>query len=151
LPYFFIAIQKKVLTFFPKSAMVKISDLKAGDIVKVIHDGEEKEGEVVDVNRDQKIACVDNGTQEFWYPADQILSIPLNEEQLLKLGFHRQDGDGTIKYLKGPFRILLQGEGAFSNFDIWYREDRRHFNVPLAVHELQNHHMEMTKVQLSRL
>jgi hypothetical protein len=31
---------------------------------------------------------------------------------------------------------------------MWYREDRRHFNVPLSVHELQNLHLDMTKVHL---
>jgi hypothetical protein len=40
---------------------------------------------------------------------------PLNEEQLLKLGFQRQDTENGIKYLKGPFRILLPQEGNFSN------------------------------------
>jgi hypothetical protein len=130
--------------------MVKISDLKAGDIVKIMHDGIEREGEVVDVDKDQNMACIDNGIQEFWYTADQILSVPLNEEQLFKLGFQRQDTEDGIKYLKGPFRILIQSEGNFSNFDVWYREDRRHFNMPLTVHELQNRYLDMTKVQLER-
>lgn len=127
-----------------------MADLQAGDIVKVIHDGEEREGQVVDVNRDQKLACIDNGIQQFWYPADQILSVPLNEEQLVKLGFQKQAQDGGIKYMKGPFRILIVEEGNFSNIDIWYREDRRRFTTPLTVHELQNHYSAMTKVQLAR-
>jgi hypothetical protein len=130
--------------------MVKISDLKAGDIVMVMQDGEEREGTVVDVQRDQNLALVDNGVQEFWYSAGSILSIPLNEEQLLKLGFQRQDTENGIKYLKGPFRILLPQEGNFSNFEIWYREDHRHFHTPLTVHELQNHYLDMTKVNLDR-
>jgi hypothetical protein len=49
--------------------MVKISDLKAGDIVMVMQDGEEREGTVVEVQRDQNLALVDNGVQEFWYSA----------------------------------------------------------------------------------
>ena len=130
--------------------MVKISDLQAGDIVKIMHDGVEREGEVVNVDRDQKMACIDNGIQEFWYPADQILSVPLNEEQLTKLGFHREDTADGIKYMRGPFRILIHNEGNFSNLEVWYREDRRHFNMPLTVHELQNRYFDMTKVQLVR-
>jgi len=131
--------------------MVKISDLKSGDIVMVMQDGIESEGTVVDVQRDQNLVCVDNGVQEFWYGAGEILSIPLNEEQLTKFGFQRQDTDGGIKYLKGPFRILLPQDGSFSNFEIWYREDHRHFQTPLTVHELQNHYLDMTKVHLERL
>jgi hypothetical protein len=130
--------------------MVKISDLKAGDIVMVMQDGEEREGTVVEIQRDQNLALVDNGVQEFWYSAGNILSIPLNEEQLLKLGFQRQDTENGIKYLKGPFRILLPQEGNFSDFEIWYREDHRHFHTPLTVHELQNHYLAMTKVNLDR-
>ena len=130
--------------------MVKITDLKAGDIVKVLHDGVEREGEVVDIDRVEGKACIDNGVQEFWYPAEEILSVPLNEDELLKLGFERQEQDGGIKYLKGPFRIFTPSAGNFSNLEVWYREDKRHFHVPLTVHELQNHYLDMTKVQLER-
>ena len=131
--------------------MIRISDLRAGDIVKVMHEGEEREGEVVEIDRDQKMASVDNGIQEFWYQADHILSVPLSEDQLTKLGFQRQESEGKIKYLKGPFRILIHEEGNFSNLEIWYREDRRHFDMPLTVHELQNRYLDMTKVQLERI
>jgi len=131
--------------------MVKISDLQAGDIVKIMHDGMEREGEVVDIDRDQNLACIDNGIQEFWYPPEEILSVPLNEEQLLKLGFQRQEMEDGVKYMRGPFRILIHEEGNFSNIEVWYREDRRHFNMPLTVHELQNRYRDMTKVQLDRV
>ncbi len=130
--------------------MVKISDLKAGDIVKVVDEGVEREGVVTDVSRDNNMVCIDNGVQEFWYTPDQVLSIPLDEEQLLKLGFQRQEMDGSVKYMKGPFRILTHEPGNFSNLEVWYREDRRHFRMPLTVHELQNHHLDMTKVHLER-
>lgn len=132
--------------------MVKISELKSGDIVMVLQDGIESEGVVTDVQRDQNLVCVDNGVQEFWYSPADLLSIPLNEEQLLKLGFIRQDVEnGGVKYLKGPFRILLAEDGNFSNFEIWYREDHRRFTTPHTVHELQNHYLDMTKVHLERL
>lgn len=130
--------------------MVKISDLKSGDIVLIMEEGVEREGVVTDVQRDQNLVCVNNGVQEFWYGPGEILSIPLNEEQLLKLGFQRQDTEGGIKYLKGPFRILLREDGNFSDFEIWYREDHRRFQTPLTLHELQNHYLDMTKVHLAR-
>ena len=130
--------------------MIKLSDLKPGDIVIIMEDGEEKEGIITDVSQMENMVCIDNGVQEFWYPPANILSIPLSEEQLFKLGFQRQDTDQGIKYLRGPFRILLQEDGNFSDFEIWYREDHRRFHMPMTVHELQNHYLEMTKVPLER-
>lgn len=130
--------------------MIKLSDLKPGDIVTIMDDGGEKEGIVTNVSQNENMVCVNNGVQDFWYPPSQILSIPLNEDQLFKLGFQRQDNEQGIKYLRGPFRIQIREEGAFSDFEIWYREDHRRFHVPLTVHELQNHYLEMTKVPLER-
>lgn len=131
--------------------MIKLSDLKPGDMVTIMDDGGEREGMVTDVSQNENMVCVNNGVQDFWYPPSQILSIPLNEEQLFKLGFQRQDNEQGIKYLRGPFRIQIREEGNFSDFEIWYREDHRRFHVPLTVHELQNHYLEMTKVPLERV
>jgi hypothetical protein len=131
--------------------MIKISDLKEGDIVLVMEEGVEREGVVTDIQHDQNLVCVDNGVQEFWYGPGDILSIPLNEEQLLKLGFQRQDADNGVKYVRGPFRVLLPKADNFADFEIWYREDHRHFHTPLTVHELQNHYLQMTKVPLERI
>ena len=132
--------------------MVKITDLKQGDIVHVMQDGTEKEGVVTELQRDQKLACVDNGVQENWYPMDQIHPLPITEERLINLlGFEREDHEEGVKYKKGPFRLLVHDPGNFTNMDIWYREDRRHFNHPLYVHELQNHHLDMTKVPLEQV
>ncbi len=130
--------------------MVKISDLREGDVIKVLDEGVERDGVVTDVDREENMAEVDNGVQEFWYNPAEILSIPLSEEQLFKLGFQRQDTDQGIKYMRGPFRILVTEEGNFSNLEMWYREDRRHFHTPLTVHELQNRYLDMTKVPLER-
>jgi len=130
--------------------MIKINDLKAGDIVMVMEEGVEREGVVTDIQHDQNLVCIDNGVQEFWYSPADILSIPLSDEQLLKLGFQRQDTEDGVKYVRGPFRILLHKDGDFSNMEMWYREDRRHFNMPITVHELQNRYLQMTKVPLER-
>lgn len=130
--------------------MIKLTDLKPGDIVTIMDEGGEREGVVTDVSQNENMVCVDNGVQEFWYAPSQILSIPLSEEQLIKLGFQRQDVEGGIKYMRGPFRILIREEGNFSDLEIWYREDHRRFHVPLTVHELQNHYLEMTKVPLEK-
>ena len=39
------------------------------------------------------------------------LTIPLDEEQLFKLKFTKQKCDGSVKYLKGAFRIMLPAKG----------------------------------------
>ncbi|MBL7744783.1 MAG: hypothetical protein JNN00_15025 [Chitinophagaceae bacterium] len=128
--------------------MLKIGELKPGDIVKVNDDGVEREGTVVRVSHEEHQALIDNGIQEFWYSQGDITSVPLDEGHLIKLGFERQDLDGAVKYLKGAFRLVTPRKGDFSNIEMWYREDRRHFSFPLGVHELQNLHLSMTKVPL---
>ena len=128
--------------------MLKVGELKAGDIVRVNDDGVEREGVVVKVNHVEHLALVDNGIQEFWYGQDEIQSVPLDESHLDKLDFEKQDVEGGVKYLKGAFRLVTPRKGDFSNIEMWYREDRRHFSFPLGVHQLQNLHLDMTKVPL---
>jgi len=131
--------------------MLKIGELKLGDIVKVTDEGVDRDGVVVDISHDEHQALVDNGVQEFWYSAEEMHPILVDENQLMKLGFEKQvlNGDG-VKYMKGAFRIHTPKEGDFSNLEMWYREDRRHFNAPIGVHQLQNLHLQMTKVPLEK-
>jgi hypothetical protein len=132
-------------------AMLKLGELKAGDIIKVSDEGVEREGTVVDISHEEHEALVDNGVQEFWYTQEEMSPITVDEGQLMKLGFQRQDMNGEgIKYLKGAFRIVTPVEGDFSNIEMWYREDRRHFTHPISVHQLQNLHLQMTKVPLEK-
>jgi hypothetical protein len=130
--------------------MIKIQELKQGDIVRVLQDTTEREGTVVEVSREESMVLIDNGVQEFWYAPEQIAAIPLTEKELLKLGFEREDVEDGAKYKKGPFRVLVHDPGNYTNLDIWYREDRRHFNHPIYVHDLQNLHLQMTKVPLDK-
>ena len=131
--------------------MIKINDLKPGDIVKVVDEGTEREGVVTDIGRDENMACMNNGIQEFWYSTSEIVPVPLTEKQLFSLGFEKQDSEnGSAKYLRGPFRVLIKDPGNYTKLDIWYREDRRHFNHPIYVHDLQNLYLQMTKVPLER-
>jgi hypothetical protein len=132
--------------------MVKITDLKEGDVVHVLDEGVERVGTVVEISRDENMACINNGVQDFWYGPEFVVPIPLTETHLINtLGFEREDAEDGVKYKKGPFRILVHDPGNYTNLDIWYREDRRHFNHPLYLHELQNHHLDMTKVHLERV
>jgi hypothetical protein len=131
--------------------MLKLGDLKQGDIVLLNDEGIEREGVVVRISHEEHQALVDNGVQEFWYNLDEIKPIPLDENQLLKLGFEKEEGgNGAVKYKKGSFRLVTPQRGDFSNIEMWWREDRRHFNFPLGVHDLQNLHLDMTKVPLAR-
>lgn len=128
--------------------MLKVGELKQGDIVKVNDDGVERDGVVVKIDHEEHLALVDNGVQEFWYGQEDLKPVPLDESQLAKLGFEKEDHDGSVKYMKGAFRLVTPRKGDFSNIEMWYREDRRHFSFPLGVHQLQNLHLDMTKVPL---
>jgi hypothetical protein len=129
--------------------MIKLGELKSGDIVHVNDEGVEREGVVVDVSHEDHKVQVDNGIQEFWYDPEQLSPIPLDENYLLKLGFEKEEVEGGgVKYKKGAFRLFIPVKGDFSHVEMWYREDRRHFNTPISVHQLQNLHHQMTKVPL---
>ena len=130
--------------------MVNLTHLQTSDIVMVNEEGVLKEGTVINTDKDERMILVDNGTQEFWYEPQDVFPITLDESQLMKFGFVKEQMDGATKYKKGVFRLVTPISGDFSNVEMWYREDRRHFHVPIAVHELQNLHASMTKVPLER-
>lgn len=130
--------------------MIKFSEIRNGDYVLANNDGETWQGEVTNLNHDEKEICVYNGVQDFWFKPEDLIPVPLSEDQLLKLNFTKEkQDDGTVKYMKGAFRILIPSEGDFSHFEIWYRDEKRHILHPIALHQLQNHHLDMTKVHLT--
>lgn len=130
--------------------MLKINDLKSGDIIIVDDEGVRREGTVVSISHEENQALVDNGIQEFWYSPEEMFAVPLDENQLVKLGFTKDDENGGVKYKKDSFRLVTPKKGDFSNIEMWWREDRRHFSFPLGVHELQNLYLSMTKVHLEK-
>lgn len=130
--------------------MLKIGNLKFGDIIMVNDEGTMREGTVVKVSHEENQALVDNGVQEFWYTPEEMSPLPLDENQLLRLGFEKEDMNGAVKYKKDSFRLVTPRKGDFSNVEMWWREDKRHFSFPLGVHELQNLHLDMTKVPLNK-
>lgn len=130
--------------------MIKFSDIKIGDYVMAEYEGKMWEGEVVRLNGDEKQICVQTDVQEFWFSQDQLHPIPLNEDTLMKLSFAKQpNDDGSVKYMKGSFRIVTPKAGDFSQMEMWYREDRRHNPNVHFVHQLQNHYLDMTKIHLT--
>ena len=92
--------------------------------------GVKREGTVVKTNFEEGQALVNNGVQEFWYSPDQMYAVPLDEAQLSRLGFTKEEVDGAVKYKKDSFRLVTPRKGDFSNIEMWWREDRRHFNFP---------------------
>jgi hypothetical protein len=130
--------------------MIKFSDLKAGDYVLAESDGQAWEGEVTDFNHDEKEISVYTGVQDFWFKGEDLYPLPLDEKQLMNLKFTKQvNENGTVKYLKGAFRIQTPSQDDFSHFEIWYRNETRIMTQPISVHQLQNHYLEMTKVHLT--
>ena len=131
--------------------MIKISELKEGDIVMVDNEGTMMEGEVMEVNNAQKLAQVrTNGESDFWYGGEALHPIALSDAAMKLLKFDRVNEEGGgVKYMKGAFRVHINKADDFSHLDFWYREDRRHVNQPIAVHQLQNYYLSMTKVHLT--
>jgi hypothetical protein len=129
--------------------MIRFPEIKEGDIIQADFDGQRFDGIVTELNHEDKQVCVQNGDQMNWFDAKDLYPIPLDETQLLKLGFEKHLNDNSsIKYLRGPFRILVSGPGQFNALEIWYREDRRYIHHAIGVHELQNFYHQMTKVDL---
>ncbi|MEO5649482.1 MAG: hypothetical protein ABIR03_06100 [Ginsengibacter sp.] len=130
--------------------MIKFSELRKGDYVLAESDGQAWQGEITDFNNDEKEIAVNNGVQEFYFKSEDLYPIPLDEEQLLKLKFQKKvNDDGSIKYMKGAFRIQTPEQDHFSNFEIWYRDEKRVIMLPIYLHQLQNHYEAMTKVHLT--
>jgi hypothetical protein len=109
------------------------------------------EGEVVRLNNEDRQVCVETDVQEFWFEPEHLYPITLSDEALRKLSFEREEmEDGTVKYKKGSFRLVIPQKDDFSGIDIWYREDRRHHPDIHYIHQLQNAHLQMTKIHLTR-
>ena len=130
--------------------MINFQEIKVGDLLLAEFEGKQTEGIVKDLNKEDKEICIETGVQEFWFTPNHLNPIPLSDRHLAKLGFTKQSNtDGSAKYSKGSFRMLLPRDGDFSEMEIWWREDRRHLVKPIHVHELQNHYYQMTKVELN--
>ena len=130
--------------------MIKFSEIKIGDLLIGEYEGQKWEGEVVRLNGDEKQVCLATDVQDFWFETEDLYPIPLSNESLLKINFIREDmPDGSVKYKKGSFRMLISKPNDFSRMDIWYRDDKRRNPDIHYLHQLQNHYLQMTKVHLT--
>jgi hypothetical protein len=130
--------------------MIKYNNLKKGDIVMSNYEGTMVRGEITDLKKSSNQACILSGESEFWFSSNDLYTVEITDEELAALGFVKEpQDDGSVKYLRGAFRMVTPVAGNFNEFDIWYREDKRHIVGPVFLHQLQNHHLDMTKSHLS--
>ena len=130
--------------------MIKFNELKQGDYVLAESDGQAWRGEVTNFNNDEKEICVNNGVQDMYFKSEDLYPLPVDEAELFKLRFTKQvNEDGSVKYLKGAFRVQTPKQDEFSHFEIWYRNEKRIITHSIPLHTLQNHYSDMTKVHLN--
>ncbi len=130
--------------------MIKFNEVKIGDYVMGEYEGQKWDGEVIALNGDEKQVCVQTEVQEFWFEPEHLYPIPITDESLGNLNFSKElMSDGSVKYKKGSFRIMIPKEGDFSSLEMWYREDKRHHPDVHYIHQLQNHYLQMTKIHLT--
>lgn len=131
--------------------MIKFSEIKVGDYVMAEYDGQLRHGEVNRLNGDEKQVCVETDVQEFWYETEHLFPIAITDEQMMKLNFTKEAmTDGSVKYKKGSFRLVILKKDDFSTVEMWWREDRRQHPNVHYIHQLQNHYYDMTKVHLTK-
>lgn len=130
--------------------MIKYSEIKMGDYLLGEYSGKQWMGEVIRLNGDEKQVCLATDVQDFWFETEDLYPLPISDASLQSLNFIREDmPDGSVKYKKGSFRMLICKPDDFSNMDIWYRDDKRINPQIQYIHQLQNQYLQMTKVHLT--
>lgn len=132
--------------------MIKLSEVKKGDIVNARFEDVMNTGEVVQVDREDKKALVVHGDQEFWYDMEHLTPVPFSLDNLEKLGFYATN-DPVIKgsgdaYVRGPFIIQFPESNNLQKVHLIYRDEHRNLNGELYLHQLQNHYQSMTNMHL---
>lgn len=130
--------------------MLKLSEVKAGDIVIADFEGQHRIGDVLEVSRGDKKARIAHDENEFWYDLNNIYAVPLDDSILTELGFSRLNGntDGVI-YERGPFSLQFVQRGEDRHSLLHYRDETRHVHDLAYLHQLQNHYKGMTNFELT--
>ena len=130
--------------------MIKFNELKIGDYVIAEYEGKQWQGEVTRLNGDEKQICVETDVQEFWFEPDHLYPIPISDAALLSLHFTKEElANGSIKYKKASFRIVIEQANDFSTLEMWYSEDKRYHPNVHFIPQLQNQYLDMTKIHLT--
>ena len=132
--------------------MIKLNEIKTGDIVNARFEDVVNTGEVQQVDHTERKVLVSHGDQEFWYDTDNLSPVPFTLESLDRLGFTATDdplikGNGTA-YVKGPFIIQFPRPGDHKAIHLIYRDEHRDVNGDIFLHQLQNHYHSMTNFHL---
>lgn len=132
--------------------MIRLSEVKKGDIVNARFEDVINTGEVEQVDREERKALVAHGDQEFWYDIEDLTPVPLTLSNLEKLGFHLTDdpvirGSGAA-YVRGPFIVQFPEIANHQRIHLIYRDEHRDLHGELFVHQLQNHYQSMTNMHL---
>jgi hypothetical protein len=131
--------------------MIKLSEIKAGDIVNARFEDVVNTGEVIEIDGAEKKILVAHGDQEFWYSVDDLSPIPLTVNALETLGFMLSPDPALnsegVAYVRGPF-IVRYPEKDKSSMLLTYRDEHREINNEIAVHQFQNHYQSMTNIHL---
>lgn len=130
--------------------MMKLTDVKAGDIVIADFEGQKRVGDVLEISRGDKKALVAHGENEFWYDMSHIYAVPLEHEILTELGFKKSNGqEGGLSYERGPFvlQYIVTHEEPLNL--LHYRDETRYVHNMHYLHQLQHHYRAMTNFELS--
>ena len=131
--------------------MIKLSEIKNGDIVNARFEDVTNTGEVVQVDGAEKKVLVAHGDQQFWYDTDDLSPIPLTVNALETLGFTLSSdpafNSNGAAYMRGPF-IVRYPEKDKSSMLLTYRDEHREINNEISVHQFQNHYQSMTNMHL---
>ena len=130
--------------------MIKFRELRPGNKVLVENEGVWMPGTVTEINGDDGGQIeVETGVQTAWYVVEEVKPLALEEDHLLGMGFEKEvQESGNIKYKFGPFRVLIGPTKRFTDFLMWYREEKSHITYPMTVHQFQNRYEDMVKVPI---
>ena len=53
--------------------MIKLSDLKEGDFVVAVYEGQQTPGQVKELNREDKEVCITTDVQDFWFKPEELV------------------------------------------------------------------------------
>lgn len=131
--------------------MIKLSEIKNGDIVNARFEDLTNTGEVIQVDGAEKKVLVAHGDQQFWYDIDDLSPIPLTVNALETLGFTLSSdpafNSNGVAYMRGPF-IVRYPEKDKDSMLLTYRDEHREINNEISVHQFQNHYQSMTNIHL---
>jgi hypothetical protein len=130
--------------------MLKLNEVREGDIVLADFEGQKRVGDVLEVSRGDKKARIAHGENQFWYDLQHIFAVPLEPEILHELGFRRTSSeDDVVVFERGPFSMRFVRTANDRYSELHYRDETRHVHHMDYLHQLQHHYRAMTNFELS--